>query len=383
MSAALLRRAQQERARGNSGGARAILRALAESQPQDLRVWMLLAAVAEDRVEQARAFEQMLVLAPDHDLARRGLERLRAAGVPSRLPTAPPAQPSVADLLADPRWTRRAEEPPDTAEAEALAPVALSAEPAQADQPPAPRRRAALLAVVLALVAVAVLVLLRPWDLLAPRLALQPTPQPAPATATPAGSPTPTLEPVTLEPVSSPAATRPPSTPGPPAASAQTARPTASLTPATTATPTSPTSLADGQIVRAGIWTVTVLDAEHVRELAGSIGPALQPKGRFVLALVTVSNSGARPARLPRDLLALFDQNGRRYLAQPAASTVYLETYGRGRFGDFSAEDPLPSGGNVSVPLIFDVPEQARGLSLRVGAAALGWAVAPPSAARQ
>lgn len=381
MSAALLRRAQQERTRGNSTGARAILRALAEHRPEDLRVWLLLAAVAEDRIEQARAFEQMLALAPDHELAQRGLERLRAAGLPSRLPVAPPAQPSVADLLADPRWTQPVEEPPDTRAP--LAPVALSAAPPEADQPAKPRRRwGMMLAIMLTLVAVALLVLMHPWDRLTPQLALQPTAAPA-NSPIPASSPTPTLEPVTLEPTGRPAPTRVPSTPGLAPPSTPPAGPRPSALPASATMPARPTELANGQIVRAGIWTITILDTEHVRELSGSIGPALQPKGRFVLALVTVNNSGARPARLPRDLLALFDQDGQRYLPQPAASTLYLETYGRGRFGDFSAEDLLPSSGNVSVPLIFDVPEQARGLSLRVGAAAQGWAVAPPAAARQ
>lgn len=373
MTVGLLRRAQQERTRGNAQGARAILRALAEHKPQDLRVWMLLATVAEDRIEQARVFEHILTLAPDHQIAQRGLERLRAAGLPSRLPEAPPAQPNVADFLADTRWMQPLEEPPDAPPA--MAPVALSADPPA--EPPARRRWGPLLVVTLGLAAAAVLLLVRPWEQ-PPQAALQPTPAPP----TPAGTPTPTLEPVTLEPVGTPTPARAQATPSP-APTAKPSQPASSPTPDTTATPTAPAGLASGQIVRAGIWTVTVLDSEHVRELAGSIGPTLQPSGRFVLALVTVSNGGSRPARLPRDLLALFDQSGQRYLAQPGASTVYLETYGRGRFGDFSAEDLLPPSGNLSVPLIFDVPQRSRSLTLRVGAAPAGWAVAPPASAGQ
>ena len=374
MTAALLRRAQQERTRGNSAGARAILRALAEHNSQDLRVWLLLAAVAEDRIEQARAFEHILTLAPDHQIAQRGLERLRAAGLPSSLPKAPPAQPSVADFLADTRWMQPLEEPPSASAA--MAPVALNAEPPP--QPPVRRRWGPLLVVVLGLATAAVL-LTRPWQQALPQAALQTTPVPP----TPAGTPTPTLQPVTLEPVAGARPTRAATAPSVATTAARPSQPPSSPTPDTTATPTTPPELAIGQIVQAGIWTVTVLDSQHVRELAGSIGPTLQPSGRFVLALVTVSNRSSRPARLPHDLLALFDQDRRRYLARPGASTVYLETYGRGRFGDFSAEDLLPPSGNLSVPLIFDVPQDTGVLNLRVGAANAGWSVTPsPRASR-
>jgi hypothetical protein len=66
-----------------------------------------------------------------------------------------------------------------------------------------------------------------------------------------------------------------------------------------------------------------------------------------------------------------------RYTPSPNASTAYLTLYGRAQHGDHSQEEAVPTGGgNVSVPLIFDVPPGAAGLALHVGTAPVGWAVA-------
>jgi len=127
-------------------------------------------------------------------------------------------------------------------------------------------------------------------------------------------------------------------------------------------------------------WHAGLLRPEHAVLLDGSIG-ALQPRGRFVLALVAVINDGAAPARMPPDLFTLVDNRGNRYLPQPAASTTYLNTYGRGLRGDLSMEQDIPPGDGIrSVPLIFDVPESAGGLILHVDDAPLGWPISAPPA---
>lgn len=338
-TAALLRSAQQARANNNPAKARAILRALAERRPDDLRVWMLLATVAEDRVEQARAFERMLALVPDHQVAQRGLERLRAAGVPEVLP--PPA-PADARALVPP-------------EEDGLTPVTLSAD---APAPEPARHRPPLLLIgagALAAATLAALFFVRPWG------------QPAHPTQ-PSVVAVPALQPGST--VVAPPATQARSTP------AAASTPAATATPSPVLTPTPTPGLAIGQFVPAGIWRVSVLDRTHIRALDGSIGGRLQPEGRFVLALVTVINSGSQPARLPRELLSLSDSSGERYLPLPGASAVYLSSYGRGQFGDYSADENIPPDtGNVSIPLIFDVPEHATGLELRVSTAQDGWAV--------
>jgi hypothetical protein len=91
---------------------------------------------------------------------------------------------------------------------------------------------------------------------------------------------------------------------------------------------------------------------------------------------VAIGNDGPTPAPVPVDLFALIDQTGIRYTPLPAVSTAYLNAYGRGQRGDLSMEDPIPAdGGNKSVPLIFDVPEQARDLYLVVKDNDAGWPV--------
>jgi hypothetical protein len=109
--------------------------------------------------------------------------------------------------------------------------------------------------------------------------------------------------------------------------------------------------------------------------LNGPIG-SRQPNGRFILALVAVGNGGATAAVAPETLFTLVDQRGNRYLPEPALSTLYLETFGRGVYGDFSLGEAIPAGiGQVSVPVIFDVPLDARGLSLHLGDSVAGWPV--------
>ncbi len=95
-----------------------------------------------------------------------------------------------------------------------------------------------------------------------------------------------------------------------------------------------------------------------------------------MLALVAVGNGGAAATLAPPELFVLIDDQGVRYLPEPGLSTLYLETFGRGRYGDFSLDEAIPAGiGQVSVPVIFDVPVNARGLSLHLGDSVAGWPV--------
>jgi hypothetical protein len=107
--------------------------------------------------------------------------------------------------------------------------------------------------------------------------------------------------------------------------------------------------------------------------LDGSIG-TLQPQGRFALALVAVANGGALAETLPLELVTIVDAAGNRYQPELAASDVYLSTYGRGQVGDLSLREAIPPGaGNVSIPLIFDVPVGARDLYLVISGDTKGW----------
>jgi hypothetical protein len=157
-----------------------------------------------------------------------------------------------------------------------------------------------------------------------------------------------------------------PATPVPPSAT-----PVPTIGPTATPRPSMPL----GEVIQESQWTLTLLRPEDALLLDGSIG-SLQPHGRFALALLAVGNMGDLPSRIPDGLIALQDEQGNRYAPLPTASTTYLATYGRGQAGDVSYDEPIPTdAGNLSVPIIFDVPPGTRGLQLVVGKAPMGWSV--------
>ena len=121
------------------------------------------------------------------------------------------------------------------------------------------------------------------------------------------------------------------------------------------------------------MWRATLLRPVFALILDGSIG-ALQPQGRFALARITISQTGNQAAVIPTTLFTLVDDRGRQYQPLPAASSQYLRDYGASA-GNYSMEEAIPSGGNWDVPLIFDVPPDAKGLQLRFGDSQSGWAV--------
>jgi tetratricopeptide repeat protein len=377
MLAALLQSVRRRQQRGDTAGARVVLHALAAQQPDDPRIWLALATVAETRDEQRQSLERALTLDPQNDLARRALERFDGSnGTPAA--SAPHAHgPSEQTPLA---------------QIPAISGTAESARPATTDDNLARAIRWPLylvigIAVVLVLIA-AVALQFAPSpvaQLPAPTPALpdagaatEPAAVSAPASPLPAGesepataagaapaspsvAPIPTTQPATI-------ATTPVQTAAPP----PTAPPTP---PSPTPSPTAQPRLAPGAVVELKPWHVSLLRPDYAVLLDGAIG-TLQPRGRFALALIAIGNDGAAPARIPTDLFTLQDRQGNRYQPLPNASTAYLNTYGRGQRGDLSMEEDIPpGGGNVSVPLIFDVPPNARDLTLHVGGQSLGWAI--------
>ncbi|MBX0331066.1 DUF4352 domain-containing protein [Oscillochloris sp. ZM17-4] len=127
-----------------------------------------------------------------------------------------------------------------------------------------------------------------------------------------------------------------------------------------------PASLPLGTIVDVDGWSATLLRPDYALILDGAIGD-LKPSGRFVLALMAISNNSADLRRIPADLLTLVDSRGRRYSPAPNASSAYLSLYGRGQHGDLALEDAItPRSGMRSVPILFDVPDDATGMVLTV-----------------
>ncbi len=382
--ASLLQAAQRAQHQGNKPAARTLLRALTRRNPETTRAWLMLALVAETREEQYGALEQALILDPTNVAAARGLERLRQADPRLGLPQAAPPRSFESPVSAP--ATARFDEPPVSSGVD-LRTDALEDNEAER----ARRLRWPLYAVLgtamLLLAFVAVGLMLRRGGtttaqttssepqgigiVAAPTTISGTTPlstvlsTPAPLTAAPATAP---VEAVTA--VLDIAAT------------AQNTTVTAELTSTqvleVVAAPTAlESSLAAsiGEIATQGSWNISVLRPQDIAVLSGSIGE-LQPQGRFVLALVAIGNTASTPAVLPLDLVVLVDQDGNRYTSVPAASTTYLSICGSA-CGNLSAEEVIPAGGGiVSVPLIFDVPEDASGLVLTVSSSVRGWPVA-------
>lgn len=335
----LLETARRAIQHGQLDRARAVLRALGNQYPQDVRVWETLADVASDEQERKLVLDQ---LAAQH---------------------AAPATATLADLTEPDQLVDEVMQLP--------APVMLMPRDRIIATERAPIRWPTYLVIGLTALVLVALVLWRWFPSTAPTATSEPT-------QVSAEGPLPTL--AAILPLATAVVELPSVQPAPtdiPAVVVATAV-SPSVTPLPTIEPTATARprLPIGNVVQSGAWNITLLRPEHALILDGSIG-SLQPQGRFVLALLAIGNTSNSAVRIPEQLVALQDEQGNRYLPIPAASTAYLATYGRGQTGDLSFEEPIPSdAGNLSVPVLFDVPANARGLQIVVDDAPAGWAVA-------
>lgn len=358
----LIRTALQAHKRGDRAAAHALLRKLVAHAPDDARIWLALATVAATRDEQRQALEHVIAINPAHPLAQRSLARF--ADLEARIGM----QPHTTAASPAPPIERAAAAPPYVEE--------------QEERP----IRWPLYVVLGSAVGIVLLayVLLR---LVPPAPAATPTPvlaaglgATAPSVVSATAPSVATTSTLATQPASAPLAPTADTLPAPTAADAASAV-VATIVPPEPSLPLVPTPeavLQPGEIVTAGEWYASLLRPDYAIALDGNIGD-LQPQGRFVLALMMVANNGTAAARMPENLFTLIDSAGNPYRALPSASTAYLSAYGRAQRGDFSMEDEIPAGGrNVSVPVVFDVPLDARTLTLRVGDAATGWLVTLP-----
>jgi hypothetical protein len=136
-------------------------------------------------------------------------------------------------------------------------------------------------------------------------------------------------------------------------------------TPVNVATPFAlPMTIGFGSVLEENNWHATLISSTYITILEGSLG-SIQSEGQLVLVVVAVGNTESSARRLPPDFFVLLDDQGRSYRAITGASSIYLANYGRGQRGDLALEDMIPPGGGMfSLPLIFDVPQDATGLIL-------------------
>jgi hypothetical protein len=366
---ALLRSGIQAARRGQTTTARAIFRAILHEHPTEVRAWLALAGVAATREEQQDALEQVLRIDPANAMAQRALQRLQAV---------PPAVSPTSVTPAS--YTDELDQPVPLSEPPAATDELSETSDDEAEKAPAPFSRVpgwlviALLAAALGLALGYFLLPLfssqnqaRPVATATPALAISTQPVIAPT------QPAPTAF-STTQPVQQ--ATLPvgiePTAPG--------IRP-ATPTPVLVAPPV---PLAMGTLQEHDGWSATLLRPDYALSLDGPIGD-LRPNGRFVLALLSVSNGATAPRRMPNDLFVLIDQQGRSYTPSAGTSTAYLSIFGRGQYGDLAVEDEVAPGGSLfSIPVIFDVPLDANGFLLTMaGNRSAGWQVLEGAAAPQ
>jgi hypothetical protein len=388
MLSALLQTVRRRQQQGDQVGARVVLRALAK-QYNDVRLWLALATVAANRQEQRQAIEQALALDPENALVQQALAALnngsspverRQAAVTPMFGTPNSVTSTTTSLVSPDAPTQPMEIEAANASTEPMQ-LGVTTSGAAMHSPPTlmpldeEREHARTIRWPLyALIAISVLVVLGA-ALFINRSSNGPSVQPTPTVPLPGAF-------VTQQPLATPTA-QPEQTQAPAPTTAPepsvTPRVTPSATPTATIPPTPP-ALPIGEIMVNGQWQATLLQPDHAVILDGAIG-SLQPRGRFVLVLIAISNSGANPSRIPDTLFTLRDAMGNSYPALADASTTYLDTYGRGQRGDLSSAEEIPAGGGlVSVPLIFDVPETSRKLSLHMGNEPLGWPIGDSNA---
>ena len=358
---AMLSTAQRAWERGNTSSALAVLHMLSAQYPNDVRVRLMLENYERALHAPDASTHKTAILPELHSSAPAA-----ATSSEARITTALPEFQAVAEPAVAP-------EPPLAFDTALAATSAEHTWPAvtnvydQATRPATAIRWPMYVIIAAASVIIGITAIWR-WTNIS-----SPVSQPIIAALTPSLVPINTLIPTLppgVEPGNLPVIVPPelPTLTLAPATITFTALPSATPSPIPTpqATITPRPVLTQGQIVQSGTWSVSLLRPEHAMTLDGAIG-SLQPQGRFVLVLLSVGYTGEGAARVPANLVMLEDDQGRLYAPELAASSAYLDTFGRGQYGDISLEEEIPpDAGNLSIPFIFDVPETAHQLHIVV-----------------
>ncbi|PDV98638.1 hypothetical protein [Candidatus Chloroploca asiatica] len=338
----LLQIAQQAISKGRLQAGQRVLQALTQEYPDEPRVWLLLAELSGPQPAPTPSQAEAVLPQADH----------------AEVPPSPHHEPVAAPVVPPPEQHVPEVQPDDHRTVFPLLNVL------------------AMLVIVLLLGAIGVIIGHNVMQ--TNPFALQSS---APATANP-------INPSAELPI--PTATAPDPTSLPPAPQATATASTIPLPTLTLSEPTatampmaspepSPTTMTElplGSILDHDGWSATLLRPDYAVVLDGSLGD-LAPNGRFVLAVVAVSNNSPETRILPPTFFALRDDQERTYSPVPQASTIYLTLYQRGQHGDLALEEPLePASGMRSIPILFDVPLEASGLRLTTpSSGGAGWPI--------
>jgi hypothetical protein len=125
-----------------------------------------------------------------------------------------------------------------------------------------------------------------------------------------------------------------------------------------------PAVVDNGQVLQGGDFQYGYSGLSNVA--TGSYGGSPPARGRYLIVLATVGNTGSAPAQIPDGFFVIKDAQGRVYDFNRAASVDYINRFGgtgpRGA-GDYAADTTLQPGAPLgSVPLLFDVAPDATNL---------------------
>jgi hypothetical protein len=330
----LLARSEKAARSGNYEGARALLRAITRQYADEVRAWRLLSFIAATPDEREHALEQVRRLEAQATQTAGSSTAIAAAGT-SQHPTSTPV--------------------PETSAT-------------RADSP----RHYTMLWVSLTAVGMVLVALF--WGRLLVNMDDQASATPSSGVAIVSDDPPGNQENSQADNQQASHTVIPP-TPIPTSTSVPTPTPTYTPTPVPR-----PTTHTLGTVLSHDNWYATLIRPDHAQLFSETIS-GVSAQGRFALAVLAVGNTAPQPRRIPGDMFALIDDQGRLYHPIEGASSAYLSTYGRGQVGDLALEDEIPAGGgSVSVPLLFDVASDVNELFLTMGQQPTsGWQIPIPT----
>jgi hypothetical protein len=136
------------------------------------------------------------------------------------------------------------------------------------------------------------------------------------------------------------------------------------------ASPVAGTGAAVGlnEVAHAGAWDFTVTGVERRESIAAPELPeTFNPRGVYLLVTLTVVNAGTEPDYFDHNWFRVTDDRGRT-LPYVSAPTVALQIYRPAGFpaDDLPGSPTLQPGLPYTAVLVFDIPADATGLTLRL-----------------
>lgn len=108
-------------------------------------------------------------------------------------------------------------------------------------------------------------------------------------------------------------------------------------------------------------WEVELIKPPEKVKVVGAGNITYQAEGEFLIVFARVSNHGQEMQLVSRDLFVARDEQGREYTpVKSAVQVAYVLQHGM----EPSLDSPLAAGRSRDSVVVFDVPPDAKGLTL-------------------